>query len=174
MGANALTLQPKVNSMSNKNDYVSQVKDIPYAQETVFNKMADLRNLETIREKFSDPSFCQQMEGQLGKDKIDEVRTRLDSLSFSQYNMTADSPIGRLTLAIIERDIPKCIKFEAQGAPIPLTMWVQLLPNGDSACKMRITLRAELNMFIRHMVEGKLQQGVEQIAEMLARLPYGN
>ena len=161
MGANALTLQPKVNSMSNKNDYVSQVKDIPYAQETVFNKMADLRNLETIREKFSDPSFCQQMEGQLGKDKLDEVRTRLDSLSFSYYNMTADSPIGRLTLSIIERDIP-------------LTMWVQLLPNGDSACKMRITLRAELNMFIRHMVEGKLQQGVEQIAEMLARLPYGN
>ena len=29
--SNALTLQPKVNSMSNKNDYVSQVKDIPYA-----------------------------------------------------------------------------------------------------------------------------------------------
>lgn len=160
--------------MSNKNDYVSQVKDIPYAQETVFNKMADLRNLEAVREKFSDPAFCQQLEEQVGKDKIDEVRTRLDSISFSQDSMTADSPIGRLTLAIVERDVPKCIKFVAQGAPIPLTMWVQLLPNGEGACKMRITLRAELNMFIRHMVEGKLRQGVEQVAEMLARLPYGD
>ena len=40
-------------------------------------------------------------------------------------------------------------------------------------CKMRLTLRAELNFFIKQMVSKPLQEGVENIANMLAGLPYG-
>jgi carbon monoxide dehydrogenase subunit G len=52
-------------------------------------------------------------------------------------------------------------------------MWIQLLPDGDGASKMRLTVRAELNMFIRKMIESKLKEGVEQLAEMLSKIPYG-
>ena len=42
------------------------------------------------------------------------------------------------------------------------------------SCKMRLTLRAELNFFIRQMVSKPLQDGVENIANMLAGLPYAD
>lgn len=163
----------KLTLMSSNNDFVSSIKDIPYAQDVVFNKLQDLRNLEALRNHFSNPAFIEQLEKQFDRSKIEEASKRLESVQFTQDTMSVDSPVGAVTLAIVEREEPKCIKFEAQGAPIGMNLWIQLLPNGDTASKMRLTLRADLNMFIRKMVEGKLTEGVEQMAEMLARIPYG-
>ncbi len=163
----------KINFMSGNNDFVSSVKEIPYPQDLVFNKLQDLRNLEKLRTHFSDPVFLEQLEGKFDKSKVDEIRKRLEALQFTQDSMALDSPVGTMTLAIVEREEPKCIKFEAQGSPIGMNMWIQLLPNGEAASKMRVTLRADLNMFVRKMLEGKLTDGVEQLAEMLARIPYG-
>ncbi len=159
--------------MSDHNDFVSNVKDIPYAQDTVYDKLQDLRHLEGLRSRLSDPAFIEQLEGQFDKAKVDEAMKRLESVQFTQDSLSVESPIGAVTLAIIEREEPKCIKFEAQGSPIGMNMWIQLLPNGDNASKMRLTVRADLNPFIRKMVESKLNEGVEQLAEMLARIPYG-
>lgn len=159
--------------MSDNNDFVSSVKEIPYCQTLVFDKLQDLRNLEKLREAFSNPAFMQQLEGQFDKAKIEEAKQKLEQVQFTQDSITIESPMGPVTLAIVEREEPKCIKFEAQGSPIPLNMWIQLLPVGEYGSKLRVTLRAELSFFIRKMVEGKLKDGVEQIADMLARIPYG-
>ena len=70
------------------------------------------------------------------------------------------------------RDEPKTINFEGQGTPIPVTLWIQLLPLDSYTCKMRITLRAELNFFLRQMAGKHLQEGVEKMADILASLPY--
>jgi hypothetical protein len=56
--------------------------------------------------------------------------------------------------------------------PVAANMWVQLLPNGENECAMRLTLKADLNFFIRQMVGKKLEQGVDGLAQMLASLPY--
>ena len=37
---------------------------------------------------------------------------------------------------------------------------------------MRLTLHAEMNMMIKMMVNRKLEEGINQIAEMLTKLPY--
>jgi hypothetical protein len=37
---------------------------------------------------------------------------------------------------------------------------------------MKITLRADLNPFIKGMVSKPLQEGLEKIADMIAELPY--
>ena len=160
-------------SMSDKNNFVSNIKDIPYSQDIVFSKLQDLRHLESLKNQLDNPAFLTQLEEKFGKDKIDEAAKKLQSVQFTQDTISLDSPMGALKLAIIEREEPKCIKFEAQGAPIALNLWIQLLPTANDHTAMRVTLRAELNMFIRHMVEGKLKTGVEQLAELLAHIPYG-
>ena len=38
---------------------------------------------------------------------------------------------------------------------------------------MKLTIRAELNMFIKAMVSKPLKEGVEKLADMLAMIPYG-
>ena len=38
---------------------------------------------------------------------------------------------------------------------------------------MRLTLDAELNMFLKMALGGKLKDGVDKFADMLAKIPYG-
>lgn len=154
-------------------DFVSSIKVIPYSQESVFEKLSDLNNLERIKERLNDPAVKDRIQQEADKYHVGDVGKRLDSLSFDRDSLSiGGSPLGNLSLHIIEREAPKTIKMEGQGAPIPLNMWIQLLPVDAMTCKMRITVRAELNMFIKAMVSKPLQSGVENIANILASIPY--
>ena len=37
---------------------------------------------------------------------------------------------------------------------------------------MKLTLKADINPFIKGMISGPLQDGLEKIADMLAMIPY--
>jgi hypothetical protein len=51
-------------------------------------------------------------------------------------------------------------------------VWVQVLPVDEQNSKMKVTVKAELNPFIKGMVSGPLQDGVEKIAEALSQIKY--
>ncbi len=163
-----------------ENDFVSSIKVIPASQQTVYEKLSDLNNLHDVKEKLSAPEAedrLKQMardnnEGRLAK-HFSNLKEKLEKVEFDRDSITfKGSPMGDICLQIIEREEPKVIKFEGKGTPIPATLWIQLLPVDDVSCKMRITLRAELNFFIRQMASKPLQEGVEKMAEVLASLPY--
>ena len=90
----------------------------------------------------------------------------LESCSFSI------NPVGSLGLRIIEREPYKTIKFETEKSPVPLFLWIQLLPVTDQETKIKITCRAELNMLIKGMVSKPLQDGIEKLADMLTTITY--
>ena len=80
--------------------------------------------------------------------------------------------IGKLTLQIVEREENKCVKFQAADAPLDANLWIQVLPVSAGGAKMKVTLKAELNMMMKMMIGSKLEQGVDKMADMLATLPY--
>lgn len=133
--------------------YESSVKCIPYSQERVYAKLEDLNNLEALKDK-------------LPKDKIQEFAYDHDQVTIEI------APIGKVTIKIIEREAPKCIKFEAVGSPIPMNLWIQIIPDGSEASKMRIVAKAELNFMLRGMIEKPLKEGLEKIADTLAMIQY--
>ena len=53
-----------------------------------------------------------------------------------------------------------------------IELWIQMLPVTSEQAKLKVTIRAEVNMFIKAMVSNPLQEGVEKLAEMLAMIPY--
>ena len=63
-------------------------------------------------------------------------------------------------------------KFETVQSPVPFNVWVQVLPVDENNSKMKVTVKAELNPFIKSMVEKPLQDGVEKIADALAQVHY--
>lgn len=138
--------------------YESNIKHIPYSQEQVYNKLSDLNNLNSVRDRLD-----------LIKDKLDG---KLEDMTFDSDSLTMKVQGFNLTLRIIEREPLKCIKFEGDKTPIPLNLWIQILPEGMDNAKMKVTIRAEVNMFMKAMVAKPLQEGVEKLADMLSMIPY--
>lgn len=154
--------------------FESSVKLIPYSQDLVYAKLSDLTNLSVIKERINDPMFGTAVAGKVPQDKLEQIKERVKDMTFDRDSiMTNVPPMGELSLRIIEREEPKCIKFEAVNSPIPANLWIQLLPVTETQCKMKLTIRAELNMFIKAMVSKPLKEGVEKLADMLAMIPYG-
>ena len=131
----------------------SSVKVIPYSQERVYDKLADLSNLESIKDR-------------LPQDKVKDMSFDTDTLSFNV------DPVGQLTLKIIEREPCKCIKFETINSPLPFNMWIQIVSSADEECKLKITIGLDINPFMKAMVQKPLQEGLEKMADMLSMIQY--
>ena len=142
--------------------YVSQPVDALYA------RYSDLRNLETLREKLEDPAVQEKMAAQLTPEQIAQAKEQLQTMTFDRDTLSIGSPLGKITLRIIERDEPKCIKFAGEGTPIPVNVWIQLLPHGEGEAKLRVTIGAEVNFFMKGMASKPLQQAANGLADILA------
>ena len=134
-------------------NFESSVKVIPYSQERVYDKLADLSNLESIKDR-------------LPQDKVKDMSFDTDTLSFNV------DPVGQLTLKIIEREPCKCIKFETINSPLPFNMWIQIVSSADEECKLKITIGLDINPFMKAMVQKPLQEGLEKMVDMLAVIGY--
>ena len=133
--------------------FESSVKPIPYPQQAVYNNISDLRNLEKVKDR-------------IPEDKVNNFTFDEDTVGLNVQ------PVGELKLRICEREEPKCVKFETVQSPVPFNVWIQVLPVDEQNSKMKVTVKAELNPFIKSMVEKPLQEAVEKIADALALVRY--
>ncbi len=132
--------------------FESTIREINYPQQNVYNLLSDLSNIEKIKDR-------------LPEDKVKD-------LIFDENSISISSPMGAVKLNIIELEEPKCIKFETEKSPLPFNLWIQILPMNESSCKMKLTIKAELNPFIKGMVSKPLQEGIEKIADALQMIKY--
>lgn len=158
-------------------EYKSGVKTVFAPQQRVFDKLSNLNNLSVVQQLTENPDmrqrFEEQMEGKVSVQQLDTIVEKIKTLQFDQDSVTTDAGmLGNITLRIIEREEPKCVKFALEGAPLQANLWVQLLPASEEQSAMRITLRADLNFFLKQMLGNKLQEGVNGLAQMLASIPY--
>jgi hypothetical protein len=137
--------------MSSK--FESSIREIKYPQAVVYKNLSDLNNLERIRDRIP--------------------QDKLEDLTFDSDHIGIKVPMaGEIKMHIVEREEPKTIKFETQESPVPFTFWIQLLPVDDATCKMKLTIKAELNPFIKGMVQKPLMEGIEKIADVLQTIKY--
>ena len=81
--------------------------------------------------------------------------------------------MGLAEIRIIDREPFKTIKVTSSGSlPVSITFWIQLLPVDAYETKLRLVLDADMNMMIKMMVNKKLEEGINKMADMLAALPY--
>lgn len=134
-------------------EFVSEIKTVPHADVDVYAVLSDLSNLE------------------MSKDKIPE--DVIKDLSFDQDSCTITvDPVGKIRFVVIEREPNKTIKFQSEQLPFDVTMWIQLKASGDDETKMKLTIKADLNPFLKPMVSKPLQSGLDKVAQGLSALPY--
>ena len=143
----------KMGIFGSESKFESSVKQIPYPQQAVYDNISDLRNLEKVKDR-------------IPEDKVSDFTFDEDTVGLNVQ------PVGELKLRICEREEPKCVKFETVQSPVPFNVWIQILPVDEQNSKMQVTVKAELNPFIKSMVEKPLQEAVEKIADALALVRY--
>ena len=146
-------------------EYKSTVHVSPFPQQRVYDRLSDLTFLTLIQNNLDNPEMRQrildQADGKVTAEQLDTANEKIRQMQVDRDSVTSDSPVGKITLRIVEREEPKCVKFALEGAPVQANL-----------CALRVTLRAELNFLIKQMGGKKLEKGVEGLAQMLANIPY--
>lgn len=161
------------------NKYESTVKTVYAPVERVYARLSNLTSLQAIKERVDDPRFEEIINSQVPADKrptpeqFEKLRNNIRKMELTQDTMSGHiGPLGDITLRIVERAEPKLVKMDLEGAPIAVTLWIQMLPSDENSCRMKVTLGAELNFFIRKMIESKLEKAPEGLAQFLSQIPY--
>ncbi|HOO94947.1 MAG TPA: SRPBCC family protein [Proteiniphilum sp.] len=134
-------------------EFVSDVKTILYSDADVYRVLSDPRNLEKVK-------------NEIPEDQIRDLSFDEDSISFSV------NPIGSVRFLLTEREPNKVVKLKSEKLPFDVFLWIQLVAKGEKDTRLRLTLRAELNPFLRGMVEKPMKEMLEKMSEALSRLPY--
>lgn len=134
-------------------EFVSEVKIIPYSDADVFRVLSDLNKLELVKD-------------QIPEDKLKDFSFDADTVSFRV------DPIGKISFVVEEREPNKLVKFKSDNFIFNVFVWIQLVSQAENDTRLRLTLRADLNPFIKAMAEKPMREAVGKIANALAHLPY--
>jgi hypothetical protein len=134
-------------------EYVSEVKQIPHGDATVFGVLSNLQNLEQLWEWLP-------MEG------MRDFTFDVAAVSFRV------DPVGEVTFRLVERQPNKLLKFQAERLPLPVYLWIQLVGKSETDTRLRVTVRADMNPLIKGMVDKSLREAVEKLSDGLSKLPY--
>lgn len=143
--------------------YVSDVKIVENNQEIIYKYLSNFENLS----KYINDDVLGKMTEAIPQIKISNFESDADSCRFQIAGM------GLAEIRIIEREPFSTIKIKSsENLPLGITFWIQLLPIGAYQTKLRLTLNAEMSMMIKMLVNKKLEEGINRLADMLAGLPY--
>ncbi len=143
--------------------YVSDIKLIEQNQKVVYDYLSNFDNLS----HYVNEGLLSKINEKVPQIAITDFESDQDSCRFQVSGM------GKAEIRIIDREPESTIKISSSGGlPIGVTLWIQLLEDSPSQTRMRLTLHAEMNVMIKMMVNRKLEEGIDQLADALANLPY--
>ena len=134
--------------------YESKVSSIPCDARTVYQSLGNLENLNRVRE------FIPQ-------DKVQELEISSDSI-----RMKVDGLGQKITIRIVDKEENKMLKFGLDDIPMQANFWIQLVEVSPTDTRIRLTLHADIPFMFKMMLDKKIQTGMDQASEMLAKFPY--
>lgn len=149
--------------------YESKIVTVNALQQSVYNRFADLSALQVMKDNMPAELKAQirskiEEQGQ-GKVQISNFQFDSDTARFKVNGMDT-------CIRIIEREEPKCVKFTADNSPVPVTIWIQMLPQSAYETKIRVTLDIDIPFYLKPMIGSKLDGAADMIADALTKIPY--
>lgn len=134
--------------------YESKITSAPCSAEQVYRVLSNMQNLERVREM-------------IPKDKVQEMEIEPD-----RVRLKVDGLAQKITIAIVDRIENDTVKFGAEGIPMDANFWIQMKEVSPTDTRLKLTVKADIPFMFKMMLEKKLQEGLDQAAEMLSQFPY--
>jgi hypothetical protein len=136
-------------------EFISEHKTIPHNRKLIYNALSNMNNLAKAKERFS-------------HERLQDFSFDRDSCSFSI------SPFGQLRVVVVDKNAPETIQWAVEKAPVDANLLVRLIPENENETRVQLTVEANLNPMLKAMVAKPLQEGINQIADMLTVIPYND
>ena len=136
--------------------YESKIQSIPAPVDKVFPVLSNLKNLERVCEL-------------IPADKVQEMEITEDTVKFK-----VDGLAQKIAIRIVDKVENDTIKFGLDNMPMSANFWIQLKEVAPNDTRVKLTVKADIPIFFRMMIEKKLQQGIDDAAVMLTQFPYTN
>jgi uncharacterized membrane protein len=134
--------------------YESKIGQVNASASSVYAVLTNLENLQRFKEV-------------IPQDKIKELEINKDSIRFKVEGLGL-----KITIKIVEKEENKLIKYGAENIPIPLNAWIQLKEVDAHDTRMRITIKTDVPMMLRMMLNAKMQTSLDQAIDMLCSIKY--
>lgn len=134
--------------------YESKIESIPAPVAQVYPVLSNLSNLERVRDM-------------IPQDRVKELDITPDAVK-----MKVDGLGQKLTLRIVDRIENDTVKFGLDNLPMDMNCWIQLKEVAPNDTRVKITMKADIPMMFRLMLDKKIQQGLDDAARMLTQFPY--
>ena len=96
------------------------------------------------------------------QDKVENWRATENSCAFRVKGID-------LRLSIVDKQPCKVIKITGDQMPFDFFFWIQLVSVDTYDTRMRLTLKAKLNAMMKMMIGKKIERGVNEMAEQIAK-----
>jgi len=134
--------------------YESKITSAPCSAKQIYAVLSNMQNLERVKDM-------------IPQDKVQEMEIAPD-----RVRLKVDGLAQKITIAIVDRIENDTVKFGAEGIPMNANFWIQMKELSPTDTRLKLTVKADIPMMFKFMIEKKLQQGLDQAAEMLAQFPY--
>ena len=135
--------------------YESKITSAPCSAQQIYRVLSNMENIERVRHL-------------IPQDKVQEMEIEPD-----RVRMKIDGLAQKITIAIVDRIENDTIKFGAEGIPMQANFWIQLKELNPADTRIKLTVKADIPFMFKMMLDKKLQTGLDQAADMLAQVPYG-
>ena len=134
--------------------YESHIAKVAADASAIYAVVSDLRNLERVRDL-------------IPQDKVQEFETDVDFIRLKVNGLGQ-----KIIIRIVDRIENDTVKFGIENLPIEGNFWIQVKQVAPHDSRIKLTLKAELPMMIAMMAGNKIQEGINQAADMMAQMPF--
>lgn len=127
-----------------------------YSCEAIYRKISDLTNLEELHQL------------------LEEKQVKVSSLSSDRCEIQAQVMkfSADLALVVSERIPTEEVRYQIEHDMLPAKVSIQLTPQESEGSTLVVSMEAKLNPFIAGMVQPRLEEAVQYIANMLGQIRY--
>ena len=134
--------------------YESAVTKAAASAAQIYSVFSNLRNLERVKDM-------------IPQDKVQEMEIEAESV-----RMKVDGLGQKITILIVDKTENEVIKYGVEGIPMEMNFWIQMKEVAPMDTRIKLTLKADIPMMFKMMLDKKIQQGIDQAAAMIAQFPF--